>query len=205
MTGLSALFLAGLLLLLAALPSASVALVVTRSVTRGRDDGMAVAAGIVCADLLFVVLALLGMSFVAETLGPFFVGVRVLAGAYLVYLGLRLLFSGTPAPQAPTSRPGSSLLISFVSGFFLTLGDLKALVFYASLFPVLIDLQTLSGEGFFFILLLTALCVGGVKIAYALLAEKAYRHFGKGREVLWLRRTAGGLLAGSGVYLALKP
>ena len=63
---------------LAALPSTSVALVITRSATIGVADGIAVASGIVIGDLVFVLLALLGLSVVAENLGSLFMGIKYL-------------------------------------------------------------------------------------------------------------------------------
>ena len=54
---------------LAAIPSTSVALVLTRSATLGLANGIAVATGIVIGDLIFVLLALLGLYFVAGTMG----------------------------------------------------------------------------------------------------------------------------------------
>lgn len=205
MTITTTLFLAGLLILLAALPSASVALVATRAATRGLPDGIAVAGGIVCGDLAFVLLSLLGMSFVAELLGPLFVIIKFLASGYLIYLGLSLLRGPRACTvDAPVVR-GSSLMLSFASGFLLTLGDLKALFFYASLFPVVIDLSKTGLLEIFLILFLTVFCVGGVKAAYAVVAHRAGRRpFGRRFSPL-IRRTAGGLLIGSGIYLAAKP
>ena len=72
---------------LAAIPSASVALVVTRSATFGVANGIAVAAGIVLADLLFIALVLLGLTVLAETMGGFFMLVRYAGALYLVWLG----------------------------------------------------------------------------------------------------------------------
>ena len=54
-----------IMIVLAALPSCSVALVVTRAATLGIRNGAAVTAGIVMGDLIFVTLAILGMSTLA--------------------------------------------------------------------------------------------------------------------------------------------
>lgn len=62
----------GIMVTLAAMPSTSVALVVTRAATLGVKNGIAVAAGIVVGDLLFVMLVILGLSALAEALGSFF-------------------------------------------------------------------------------------------------------------------------------------
>jgi threonine/homoserine/homoserine lactone efflux protein len=61
---------------LAVIPSTSVALVVTRSATLGISNGVAVALGIVLGDLVFIFLAILGLSAVAEATGAFFVVIK---------------------------------------------------------------------------------------------------------------------------------
>ena len=195
--------LALVLVMLAALPSASVALVVTRSVTHGTRSGIAVGAGIVLGDLLFATLALGGMSYLAETLGGFFAVFRYLGGAYLIWLGLQLLRSPKPG-STTSSAPGAGLLTSFSAGFFLTLGDLKAILFYASLFPAFVDRPALGLGGAGAILATTVVAVGGVKIAYALAARTLYRRIQHRANAPWIRTAAGGLIIGSGVWVVTK-
>ncbi len=62
---------------LAALPSTSVALVVTRSAALGTNHGVAVAIGVVLGDLEFIALAILGLTIVAETLSHFFMMIKI--------------------------------------------------------------------------------------------------------------------------------
>lgn len=76
---------------LALVPSASVALVVVRSSTAGFLNGCAVAAGIVIGDLIFVLLAVIGMAALAEVMGSLFMILRYVAGAYLIWFGINLL------------------------------------------------------------------------------------------------------------------
>lgn len=68
MSIIESLTLLGIMVALAAMPSASVALVVTRSATLGVANGLAVSAGIVLGDLVFITFAIFGLSVVAETL-----------------------------------------------------------------------------------------------------------------------------------------
>lgn len=84
-----ALMLFATMVALAALPSASVALVVTRSATAGADHGIAVAVGILLGDLLFVAVALLGLA----ALGVLFLLVKALGGLHRLWLGGSLLLA----------------------------------------------------------------------------------------------------------------
>lgn len=204
MTPFAAITLGLVMLALAAMPSASVALVVTRAATLGVRNGAAVAAGIVLGDLVFVCMAILGMSVLAETLGAFFAVFKYLGGIYLAWLGIGLLRSkGELAFQSVDSR-GSTLLTSLVSGLFLTLGDVKAILFYASLFPAFVEMNHLTAAGVAVIVLITVLTVGGVKLAYAFAAHRIVSRWQTRRAQKYTRLTAGSLMVGAGTYLVAK-
>lgn len=193
-----------IMITLAAIPSASVALVVVRSATGGVRNGLAVAAGIVLADLLFVALAITGMSVIAEAMGSFFVVLRYAAGAYLIWLGVQLIRSRRAPPPAPGMAPTCSTTGSFLAGFFLTLGDLKAILFYASLFPALLDLTKISLADGLLIALVTTITVGGTKALYAVAARRLVHRFQTPKRAALLRTGGGTLLAGTGAYLVAK-
>ncbi|WP_295878568.1 LysE family translocator [uncultured Thiohalocapsa sp.] len=167
------LMLFGILALLAASPSASVALVVTRSATAWIADGAAVAAGIVLGDLVFILLTVLGLSAAAEAMGSLFMALKYLGAAYLIWLGVSLFRTGHKTTESAFSGRGTgSLTASFLAGFALTLGDVKAILFYASLFPMLLDLAALRMLDVAVIVVTTIAAVGGVKLIYALSATK---------------------------------
>ncbi|EKF76067.1 threonine efflux protein [Alcanivorax hongdengensis A-11-3] len=192
------LLLVGIMLPLAAMPSTSVALVVTRSATAGRRQGVRVTAGIVCADLLFVMLALLGMTMLAGLLGAFFTAVKYLAGAYLIWLGICLLRQSRASTSAGQHPAGD-----FLAGLLVTLGDIKAIFFYASLLPTLVDLTRLTATDIFIILALTTLTVGGVKLGYVWAASRLHDRLAA-RLTSAPRRLGGGLMIGCGSVLILK-
>jgi threonine/homoserine/homoserine lactone efflux protein len=193
------------MLALAAMPSASVALVVVRSATHGTPNGIAVAGGIVLGDLVFVALALLGMTLLAETLGAFFAVLKYAAGAYLIWLGISLLRSAASG-DAPAADPGgpSSLIASAASGLMLTLGDVKAIFFYASLFPNLFDLARLALSDVLIIAAVTVVTVGGVKVAYAFAARQVMSRLQGTTHHRRARAAAGSVLAGTGAFLVTK-
>jgi threonine/homoserine/homoserine lactone efflux protein len=190
---------------LAAVPSTSVALVVTRSVMLGISNGVAVSIGIVLGDLVFIALAILGLSALAETMGAFFVVVRCLGGAYLLWIGYSLLIAKRRRAYAISERKlNGSLLVSFLSGFFLTLGDIKAIFFYLSLFPAFVDLAFVSTADLLTILFVTVVAVGGVKIAYAIAARKIVNLTQEMTLQKGAENVAGSFMIGAGSYLILK-
>lgn len=194
-----------IMLVLAAMPSTSVALVVTRSATTGLVNGLATAVGIVLGDLVFVVLAVLGLAVVAEALGGIFTVIKILGALYLLWFGFSLFITqANPQVVAPRTGRAGSLVASLLAGFFLTLGDVKAILFYVSLFPLFIDVSQLNAADLLLVVVLTIVSVGGVKVLYAFAANRIAAM----PLAPWLqrltRKAAGGLMLGAGGYLLVK-
>ena len=97
-----------------------------------------------------------------------------------------------------------SLIASFMAGFFLTLGDIKAIVFYASLLPIFIDLSAIQASEIVVIGLVTIFSVGGVKTVYAIFANKVAAYAKRTNMESAARKTAGALMIGAGGYLIVK-
>ena len=194
----------GAMLVLALIPSASVALVITRSTTAGLHNGIAVGMGIVLGDLLFVCLAVLGMAVIAEALGGLFVYVRYLASVYLIWFGFALI-KRRPVPLGnATTRTSGSLVMSFLSGLLLTLSDIKAIIFYASFLPAFVDLTSLNASDIGLIAGITVIAVGGVKLGYAIAASRLARVLISHESQRRTEVAAGSLMIGTGAYLLVK-
>lgn len=187
--------------ILALVPSASVALVVARSSTSGFLNGCAVSAGIVVGDLIFVVLAVFGMAALAEVMGGLFLILKFLAGAYLIWFGIGILRSKPSSRLADADRSASTLSASFLSGLTLTLGDVKAIFFYASLLPAFIDPAAIKTLDIVNIIVLTIVAVGGVKLGYAYSAIRivSFARGFKGERVV--KVAAGAFMVVLGAYL----
>jgi threonine/homoserine/homoserine lactone efflux protein len=195
----------GIMACLAALPSSSVALVIVHSTTVSLRSGLAVSLGIVAGDLLFAVLAIVGMTGLAEALGSFFIMLRYCAAAYLLWLGVGLIRSAASDALTSEFPVARTLHGSFLAGFLLTLGDVKAILFYASLFPAFIDLANLSAGDMAIIMAITALAVGGVKVLYALSARRVALKAGRSRWKKPAQMATGSLMVGAGGYLIARP
>ena len=195
----------GIMIALAALPSASVALVITRSATLGVANGVAVTAGIVLGDLVFILLAIFSLSVVAETMGSLFMIVKYLGAGYLFWLGYTLITSkSTTTITVNKTVKKQNLATSFIAGFILTLGDIKAIIFYASLLPVFVNLSTLQTTDVLIIMSVMIVSLGSVKILYAFSAAKIVT-FATGSNLDNVaRKTAGGFMLGAGGYLIVK-
>lgn len=198
----SALFI--IMIMLAAIPSTSVALVVARSATMNLANGVAVSMGIMLGDLIFVVLAILGLTALSELMGGFFLAVKVAAGVYLIWFGINLIRSRATNLTCKYSSTGGGLPASFLAGLFVTLGDIKAIIFYASLFPAFVDISALTLLDIAIILFITVATVGGVKLAYAFAATKVMTMGKKLGAENKTRLASGALMVGTGTYLIAR-
>lgn len=79
--------------LFAASPGPNFVFVLTRTLSRGRGDGVVSVLGIGVGALLHTVAATLGVSALVMTSAGAFTVVKTLGALYLVYLGLKTLFS----------------------------------------------------------------------------------------------------------------
>lgn len=204
MSLVEALTLFGIMVSLAALPSASVALVVTRSATLGLANGLAVVGGIILGDLIFILLAILGLSVVSQLMGDLFILVKYLGAFYLIWLGYTLLTSAKPSTKEDSDAVKKQhMATSFFAGLVLTLGDVKAIFFYASLFPLFVNLVSFQTIDILVILSLVLFSLGSVKILYAYSASKIVSFISDKSNRL-ARKTVGGFMLAAGGYLIVK-
>ncbi|WP_373091924.1 LysE family translocator [Zhongshania sp.] len=200
--------LATIMTLLAAIPSSSVALVVIRASTMGVKQGVITSLGVAAGDLVFVAMVLLGLTALSEQLGALFVVIRYLAAGYLIWFGLNLIRNHAHrVPQGKPSVPPNgarTTSASFLSGLLLTLSDIKAVFFYASLFPAFIDPITLRNVDIAAIFGITLFAVGGIKVVYAVSASKMMNLSGRLYFQTKAKPVAGAMMIATGSYLFVK-
>lgn len=192
----------GALVVLAAIPGVSVLAVSARAAASGFLHGVFTTLGIVTGDIIFILLAILGLSVLAETLGGLFVLVKYLGGAYMLWLGVRL-WRSRPGGVERERAVDSSLLSSFSTGLFITLADQKAILFYLGFLPAFVDLAAISMVDTLVIVLIATVAVGGVKLVYAYMANRASLLVNAGAQRL-LNRVAGGVMIAVGLLLIVK-
>ncbi|NCJ05850.1 LysE family transporter [Synechococcales cyanobacterium C] len=179
------------LVMLAAIPSVSVFVVSTRSATLGLGHGVFTALGIVMGDVIFIGMALGGWSLLLEHLGPLASWIRPLGGAYLIWLGIGWLRASATKMTVGSAHQKTAWQSSFLAGLAITLGDQKAMLFYLGFLPAFVNMETLSYLDAGIIIATAMVAVGGVKLVYAWMADRASLLFN------WRIRRIMGAIAGS--------
>ena len=197
--------LAGAMFVLAITPGPGVFSVVARTTTSGLRAGLVQVAGIVCADFAFILLAIYGLSAVADWLGSLFVVVKYVGGVYLLWLGLQLW---RRPPQ--TARPADTIAgkarnqSHFLTGFVVTMSNPKAIFFYMGFFPAFVDLAQVTVHDIGIILIVTMVSIGGVMAGYAYAANRARQLFQNRQARRRMERTAGSVMMATGVYMIAR-
>ena len=98
---------AGASILLLLIPGPAVLYIVNRSVSDGREAGLAAVAGLTLGNLAHAMAAAAGLSAVLATSATAFDTVKWLGAGYLVYVGVRTLLR--PAAVIDPDQPGRGL------------------------------------------------------------------------------------------------
>jgi threonine/homoserine/homoserine lactone efflux protein len=177
-------------------PGPAVTAIVARAITDGLRPAMAINAGVVTGDLLFLTLAIAGMAAAARAMGDLFEVLRVAGAAYLVWQGFAY-WRTRPHSTPATGRTGTQerhFWRNYAAGLLLMFGHVQAMLFYAALLPGFVDLSTLGAADLLLLVAMLVVVIGGVNTGYALLASRARGFFADERAQVALRRAAGTLM-----------
>ncbi len=182
-----------------ALPGPGTFALLTSTGKGGFRAGAAATFGLIVGDQVLLWLAALGVAAILQGHPVLFKSLQYAGAAYLVFVGLRLIFSRGANAQPIRIRAGHY----FRQALLITLLNPKAIVFYMAFFPLFIDPATQQGAVTFGAMAVTIAaltliyCLTLVAFAHALTAQvKAHR-----RVARVLERLAGVVLVAFGIRL----
>lgn len=191
-------------LVLALIPGPAVFYIVTRSVDQGRGAGLVSVCAIAVGTLAQIFAASLGLSALLLSSALAFTLVKDLGAAYLIYLGLRKIFSRETAPMTGKNER-QSLRRIFSQGVVIQTLNPKTALFFMAFLPQFVD----RSQGAVAWQMLALGCIFVVLAAisdsmYALLAGTIGQWFKKSRPAMCAGRyVVGGVYIGLGVTAAL--
>jgi len=194
---------AGAMFLLAITPGPGVFATISRGLASGFNNAAYVVLGIVIGDIIFLLLAIFGLSAIATVLGDFFVIVKYLGGAYLLYLGYKILTS----KEVDTNVDGVVELSwkkNFLAGLLITLANPKVILFYLGFLPTFVNLQTLTTIDIVIISAIVTVVLGGVMLGYAYSASGAKKLFKSKSAKRKMNIAAGSTMITAGGVLVAK-
>ncbi len=109
-------------------------LCIRRTLADGRAAGLVSGLGAASADACYGFIAAFGLTFISNILIDQRIALRLIGGAFLVYLGIKTLLA-KPAEQTQTTMTeGSHLIAAYASTFFLTVTNPMTIISFAAIF-----------------------------------------------------------------------
>ena len=184
----------------AAIPGPGVAAVVGRALGAGSVSSLPFILGLAFGDVLFLTVAVLGLSALAAAASGVFFVVKVLGGLYLLYLAWRFWTAEVERTEV-TRAPPTNPWIAAASGLAVTLGNPKTVVFYLALLPNVLDLAAVGFADWLLLSALTMAVLIAVLMPYALLASRLRAVLTQPAALRRLNRGAAIMIGGAGALI----
>lgn len=191
-------------LLLNATPGPDTAYIVGRSVAQGRAAGLVSALGISLGCCVHALASALGLTAILAASATAFLAIKLAGGAYLVYLGMRMMVAGPAQEIAAAVRDVRSLRKVFWQAVITNVLNPKVILFFLAFIPQFVRADSHRKTAAF--LLLGAVFVvistcwnSGTAFLAGTLARRAGRN---PRIRRWLERSVGAAFVALGLRLA---
>ena len=173
-------------------------LCIRRTLAEGRISGLVSGLGAATADALYGAVAALGLTFVAE----FLVGgqgwLRLVGGAFLLFLGVRTFLARPADRAAPAARSG--LPGAYASALFLTLTNPTTILSFAAIFAGLGVAVGADGDVLSAMSLVLGVFLGSATWWFVLSGVTSlFRTRLSVRGLRWVNRISGTVIAAFGV------
>jgi len=173
-------------------------LCIRRTLAEGRVSGLVSGLGAATADALYGAVAALGLIFVAEFLMGGQAWLRLVGGAFLLFLGVRTFLARPAERAAPDARSG--LPGAYASTFFLTLTNPTTILSFAAIFAGLGVAGDANGDALSAMLLVLGVFLGSATWWFVLSgATSLFRTRLSVRGLRWVNRISGTVIAAFGV------
>ena len=194
----------GALALAAAIPGPGVTALVARALGSGFRSSLFMCVGLILGDLFYLTAVVLGLALLAQTFGTLFLVVKWAGVAYLAWLAWTFWRSGITAESIEARRSRGGFVESFLSGFAVTIGNPKTMIFYIAITPTIVDLASITATDYAVLAGLTVLVLLIVLVPYLALAAQARWFLQTPRALRRLNRTAAVFLAGAAAAIAAR-
>lgn len=190
-------------------PGPDVLYIVTNSLRAGARAGIVAGLGITAGCFVHIFAAAVGVSVLLATSATAFTVLKWMGAAYLLWIGIKILFSRRPQATTDlravaTSEPQRPLKAIFIGGFWTNVLNPKVAIFFLAFVPQFITPDAASPALAFAMLgVLFNLNAIPVNVGWALLAAWMAKRDAVQRGMHWLDRAAGVMFIGFGIKLAL--
>jgi len=186
-------------------PGPAVLFIMTNSAMYGWKKSLLAALGNISGLLFLGVFAVIGLGAVLKTSGVLFELLKYIGAVYLIYLGLKMIFSDKREPGLLDDRQSCSdrsRMRIYFHALGIALSNPKAIIFLTALFPQFIQAQSPLLPQFTALISTLMVFSFGFLMLYAFLAHSARNWLLKPGRLKICNRTSGSIFVGFGCLLA---
>jgi threonine/homoserine/homoserine lactone efflux protein len=167
-------------------PGPDFVLVVKSAIKNGPKKSIGVAAGIASANALYIALCLIGVGALLASSVVIMIALKVTGGVFLIYLAIMALrakktdYKDLELPENQTTQSETTFVKEFITGFMSGILNPKNLLFYLSLFTVVLTKDVNFGFKVGLGIWMTSVVfVWDLSVIYVLSRDKVRRKFSK--------------------------
>ena len=194
---------AGILLNLT--PGPDTAYILGRTVAQGREAGIASALGICLGSIFHTCAAALGLSAILLTSATAFGFIKLLGGAYLIFLGAKMILDRSKSSGVPLHFRRGTNAAAFRQGALTNILNPKVALFFLAFLPQFIDPASTTKVLAFLSLGLSFVTTGTIWCLVLVWFASAFSKRFQTNPTIgrWVSGTAGALFIFLGVRLAI--
>ncbi len=204
MTLASLLLFASVYFVAVASPGPGMAAVIARGLGQGMKAAPAFIAGFVLGDLIWFTIAATGLAVIAKTFETLFLAIKYAGCAYLLFIAWSIWTAPVAASDVQAAQEKVRSWPSFLGSLSLTLGNPKVIVFFLSLMPLVVDLQSITPLVFIEMAVAVVLVQAPILTTTLILADRARRVFTSESALRRINRGTAGIMAGAAVAIAAR-
>jgi len=194
-----------LVLVATATPGPAVLYIMTNASLHGWRKAVYAALGNIAGLFCLGIIAITGLGTVLKTSEMIFNLIKYAGAAYLVYLGLRMLFQeglDFSKMNHQGAVPDASAHKIFLQALGVALSNPKAIIFLTALFPQFISIDRALAPQFIMLIATLMTFSFTFLMSYALLAHSAKAWLTRSGRAKAVNRTSGSIFVGFGILLA---
>lgn len=193
----------GTVTVLALTPGPSVLLAASNTMNYGMNKCVGTILGDLSANLIQIILASVGLASIIMASAELFIQLKWAGVCYLIFMGVKKIFSAVDPISYNNELKSKSFRTLYMEGFLVSASNPKAVIFFATLFPLFIDLK-LNLIPQIVVLTCTFLIIDGSSLLiYSRFANRFKGYLENSEKVHLQNRIVGGLLVFSGVMLSM--
>ena len=187
-------------------PGPDTAYILGRSIAQGRAAGIASAFGITIGSLFHTCAAALGLSAILATSAVAFGAIKLIGGAYLIFLGITMFLGRQSDLGMPAQSRRSTTTAAFRQGILTNVLNPKVALFFLAFLPQFIEPSSTSKVSAFIALGLTFVTTGTIWcLVLAWFAAGFSARLRSNQTIAqWLNRAVGSVFIFLGARLAAR-